>query len=546
MAGYDPNLMSQARASMGLPALGGVQPLTPDEQALGQAQADQLAAQDAYVAANQAHQPEMLPPAMQPQAFAAPIPLDWQPSQPQVQQPAPAIAPPQPAPTPVRVPGAGGDIRAGAGPANPLGGMLSDATKRREAADAARTQAGIDADMALEGQALGNEQLGAIRQRVAEQTGANRREAAAADAEAQRKMDDAYDSHLKATEKTSARKREVDDYIGNYQVKDRRGTMQKAMGAIAVATGMLVDQVNLVAGLNAGQNIQTNRGAMSMELINRQIDRDLEAQREMLANKRTQSAALGTELGQAQARWGDTKEALLTARQLKLDQFEKSLEAIKAQGASEESSVLADQTIDAIRMQKAQIDEQRAQSDYEKAFNDEQRFKQVQYAQTMAGRPRTPTTKEALELEGKALDNAKKRQELGQAPATKLTADQQKVASFLKGYESSARTLAQAVASGEGAPGVLERNVPDVFRSTGALAAETAENAMIEADLRIESGASISDGDIAAKRRSMGLDSSDPSIRLAARRKLLESHNAKREGLGLDPMAPVVRRGAAQ
>lgn len=556
--GYDPELMRRAREAMGYAPMSA----PPGAPMSG---GDLLAEQDALLAQQQAEDAAMAGGAMLPpdQVMSVPPaalppeenqqslmsePLASYPEERPAQAEQPA-GPPTPRPTQL-----GGQRRlaGGGGIANPLPAMVRDAGARRDQAAKGLNDAQLAGDVAAAGLEQSAEELSATRQKTFEDIAKQRDAASRANTQAAQRLDDELDTHMKARAKVETRQREVANFIGSYQPKDRRNMGQKVLGALAVTFARMTDQVNLAAGLNIGLNVQTNLGATTASMIERGIDRDLEQQRMMLENKRTQLAAAGTELGQLDQRYGQRRENVLLGKAMKIDQAIEAMEGIKARGLGEEQSVLANQTIDELRLKRAEIDQQVMKADYEKAYQEERQGKLAIFAQQAAAaaaraKANKPlSAKEALELEGKALDNEGKRRDLARGPAAKLTAEQQKQASYLTGYESSARTLATAVAGGEAAPGAIEKSLPDAFRSTDALAAQTAENAMIEADLRIESGASISDGDIAAKRRSMGLDSSDPRIRTEARRKLLESHNAKRVGLGLDPVAPVVRKGAAR
>lgn len=549
MAGYDPNLMNQARQSMGLAPLGGapgVQPLTPDEQAMAQEQALRLDMQDAYAAASPVHQgdPITMP---QPQGLTPSIPLDWQPQQPQAVQFAPPPprqdAAPSPGPTAARMPAMGGGARM---PASPIGGMLKDATARRQEAESGMRSAEIGGDMATTNLQQSAEDLGQVHARNASEVAGVQQRSAREGEAYQRQLADQQDSYHKASAKAESEQRQIGEFISGYQPKDRRSMGQRVMSALAVVTASLLDQVNLVAGMNMGAPVQTDHGARAADLVQRGIDRDIDMQRQMLDNKRTALAAKGTELGQLRERFGDGVDTLRLARAMKIEQAQQEIEAAKSRGMSQEAGVIADQTIAALEQQRQNELMSVSADRFKQHYAQEQALKQAQYQQTLAGRPKVMSTKEALDLEGKALDNAKKRQELGGDGEKPLTPEQKKRQSLFTGKDQAANVIARAVASGDAAPSMFGRMAEGtVLRGEKGDEMDTAIAAMKDVLLRDESGASISEGDKASKVDAWGLERGGEA-RKRGLRMMLDEYNARRESVGLDSLKPVVRRGAAR
>ncbi len=558
MAGYDPRLVNQALAMQGgsfrIPLPGEVQPLTPAEQSFGQQVAAAQDAQAAQAEADAAAAGYTHGGMAAPAPSVQPIGLDWQPK----------VAPAQPAPSraaqePAQQPSAGEPMRwpgaargaGGGGGSNPLPGMITDATDRRRDAEkrvSEQESAGDYASASLEQSA---EDISTSRAEMYSGISDIQRRQAEEGEAYQRQLVDMQDSHVKASAKTQQEARELTSFVGSYQPKDRRSMGERVTGALAVAFSGLADQANLVAGLNAGMNIQTNRAGQMMDMIQRSIDRDLEKQRMMLDNKRTALAAKNTELGQIREKFGDSVDTLKLGRAMKLEQAAQEVEALKSRGLSAEQAAVADQTIAGLRLDRANMLQGISEQRFQQHFGDEQRLKVARYNQQQAAaaaqaRANQPmSTKEALELEGKALDNEGKRRELaGGGTGKPLSAEQLKRQSFLTGVEESARGLAAAVAGGEAAPGAWGRNTPDMLRGTQAIELETNINALKGILLRDESGASISEEDQKAKIAGWGIERGDEASRRRGLRLMLDEYNARRASTGLAPIQPIVRRGA--
>jgi hypothetical protein len=123
----------------------------------------------------------------------------------------------------------------------------------------------------------------------------------------------------------------------------------------------------------------------------------------MLDNKRTALAAKSSELGQMRERYGDGVESIKLARAMKIDQYQKELEAVIARGGSKEAVLTAQDAIGMLEQQKQQLFFERSQSLYQ----------QEMASRAAAARANRPmTAKEALDLRSKELDIAKKEQDL--------------------------------------------------------------------------------------------------------------------------------------
>jgi hypothetical protein len=134
----------------------------------------------------------------------------------------------------------------------------------------------------------------------------------------------------------------------------------------------------------------------------------------MLNNKKTAAAAAGTEVGQLYQKFGANVDTLQLARAMKLDQSINAMQAIQQRGLSKEDAVTANETIARLALERDNIMGYIARKDYDSASNEEKNLKMAEYnrQRAAAAGQRPPSPKEAVELEGKVLDNAKKRQEL--------------------------------------------------------------------------------------------------------------------------------------
>lgn len=206
----------------------------------------------------------------------------------------------------------------------------------------------------------------------------------------------------------------LNDEAAAIQIRDRRSTGQRVLGAIAIALGGMQDQNNLVAGLKQGLNVQTHNADQAMAMINESIERDLAIQRANLDNKRNSAAAKYSELGIARDTIKDVDAQETMAKAALMDKYALGLDAIKAQGMGETATTTAQLAAEQLRgnarAMRAQTLEQTAAKD-----EDRQWALQVQREQERKAAARGPkqmSPKELADLEGKLLDNASKRREL--------------------------------------------------------------------------------------------------------------------------------------
>lgn len=295
---------------------------------------------------------------------------------------------------------------------NPVPSILKDTTAEKDEAKAGAKSHELEREVAQAGVEQGTQDLADTR------AGTYSKVADVQDRLSEnlkpydKQLADLQDSHNKATERIGIEQQERSKFMREFVPKDRRSTAQKVVGALAVVFSGLADQANLVAGLNVGQNIQTNRMDAMMSLVQRGIDRDLEQQQAMMDNAKTAHAALGTELGQLNAKFGGDVDTLSIAKAMKYEQAATEIEALKSRGLGAEQQPLADEAIGRLRMESesllAGVDRER----YASLRNEEQRLKMIR-AHQLAG-PKPISAKEALQLQGMALANEKARRELDQ------------------------------------------------------------------------------------------------------------------------------------
>jgi hypothetical protein len=414
----------------------------------------------------------------------------------------------------------------------------------RDEANQARIDADISTDMQAELTQMEGEQKSETAKLMAER---------AAQTQA-----DLEEAGRIASEKRSIKEAVANDVQGQYkklsddaaaiEIADKRSTGQKVMGAIAIALSALGDQGNLAAGLNIGLNVQTHNAERVAGMISEAVERDLAIQRANLDNKKDAANAKLTELGLAQSAIKDVDAQEMAAKAALMDKYALGLDAIKAQGLGESATTSAALAAEKIRGDaaalRAQAMEGQAVKEEDRLFAMErEREKERKAAAAARARANQPmSAKEALELEGKALDNAKKRQELESPDGGKpLSAEQKKRQSLFEGKDDAARFIAGAVANGEAAPGLIARNTPNLTAEADQM--DTAIAAMKDVLLRDESGASISDGDKQSKVDAWGLERG-AEARKRGLRMMLDEYNARRASVGLPPINPIVRRGA--
>lgn len=171
------------------------------------------------------------------------------------------------------------------------------------------------------------------------------RDAAIADFEADQRESDAFHQEAIAVsrESVAAARKQAREHPA---AKDRRGIGAKISAAIAMALGAFG------ASINGGPNV-------AMQIINDAIGRDLDEQREELAQKKGVLAGALNELGERTREYGDSKKAELIYRDQMLERGKARLEEIQ-------STVGMDQQTEARLLDMhAQITEQQAQGELE-------------------------------------------------------------------------------------------------------------------------------------------------------------------------------------
>ena len=251
-----------------------------------------------------------------------------------------------------------------AGLRNPLPGIERDA--RARAADAERGFADATTDFVA-----GNEQQRQAALDAGEAQAATARRLANLDREAAFDMagrEELHKARVKAFEDSTAKTHDeiksLEDDVANGEPKDRRSPGQKALSVIAIMLGGIGQGFSRAGGVDT-----PNAG---LEMVNLQIQRDLDRQRELLANKRTALAAKQSDLGIAREKFGATQQADQAAYLMSLKRFETEAQAAKNEGLSKEASAAADQLIGQLQQRQGEVlmnlhgsllDKNRAQAD---------------------------------------------------------------------------------------------------------------------------------------------------------------------------------------
>lgn len=469
MAGFDPTMVNQALAMQGsayrVPTLEEARANAAQFPALPQAGQDVSMLEQAAAA----QQLPMVGEGDVAPGFSmvpAPEPQVVQAAEPELVAPAPVQAQPQEQPqrqyTPQELAILLGRQRQGGGVANPVPQMLSDTTARRQTSESLTNAYEAQGDEASAGMQQAAADVGEARQAtygdVAKVYDAQAKETTAY----QQQVADVEDTTNKAMSSVQQEERDISDWMEkNRAPRDRRGVAQKVTGALAVAFSGLADQAILAASMNAGTPVQTDRMGAMVSLIQRGIDRDLESQRQMYDNARTQLAGKQTEYGQLREKKLDDRQALAVGRALGLERAANEIDAIKARGLSAEQVPLAEQAAEALRLERANLLQGVYNQRFEQAFNRENQLKMLRYQQSQ---PKRVSEKERLDNEGKALANEKARRELeggggangayglqtlpGATPSEKGTQETQKLVSAAEGIRATIAQLRGMAAKG--------------------------------------------------------------------------------------------------
>ena len=585
MAGFDPTKANEALTRLGstyrvpVPAQvasvpAGVSPvgglpvdtleaLSPAEQAFAQraaAAGDEQRTQDAL--ADMTRMPGVAHEAPQalPSVGAGTPSLEWQPPTP----PAARVQSVNPFQTqgvegPARAPLFAQPRAGAANPRSPIAGMAKDAGFRAEEERIAAEEAQAGIDTAVAGQ-----QDAIRRQAQAQEEGGKAQEALLLKASAlqQRQAREAMDADADqaAIEAGKLTNMEKDaEEIGKFEVKDRRTAGTKAMAAIAIGLGELGAGISRAFGVGGQQNT-------ALQIINDGVEKSLQAQEALLNNKKTALGAKQTALGIAQARYKDAKVARQYAHELETAGTIKELEAAKAKAGSPEAKAVADGLI--ARLSEGLHGSQlaRHQSLYDRDLAQAQQLRLAKYDEEKraASGGRQDLTMEQLEYLVKNKQATADQQKSYAEAKNKLEVDgkghlsdgDKKLARLAAGVEPAYKHLLKYTGADAEIPyfGVREGTewIPDVTTPKETLLFRASNAAIDNVLLRDESGASISDSDIAAKKRSWGEGSGDPEIRKEGMRRKLAEFEARRangveqEGLSGTAATSKVRKGAVK
>lgn len=415
----------------------------------------------------------------------------------------------------------------------PIPGNFSEAignysTASQVAADAIRTDAEVKA------QAL--EQQAAVEQQQAQELALRQQAFEAEQAE-----------RAKVREETMAEFKQLSDQATNLQAKDSRTTGQRVMGVLAVALAGLGDAFSRMGG-------QTSNYAGAVQAgIDRQIERDLDAQREAINGKRQAAAMKLTELGLARQQFTDAQDAEKFAESQISLRYATQLRATAAKSNSEVAKSAAEVTAsaleakangeiaelmnrrDAQKMRSRLMDGQKSAAGGGGALSATDLLdkldkglpmskKEMDYALKLdAARDRDAAREDRAE-------NAEKNRASKPAPGEKPEPEGvMKARALIKSSERPAAAVEQFLKSGDSLPGYISANSPDALAGDKAALYWGNVDSVARDLLRYESGASISteetEGLIARSK------SSSEAVRRQAVQRLLDKRNAIMESL---------------
>lgn len=532
----------------------GVQPLTPDEQAMGAAMAQQ---QDA---AGNAH-PGM--PSAAPVASGAPD-LSWQPPPSAGVNPfdssAPGGAVPpgaltgsmEPPPTELTQPLLQSTrTRGKVSVRSPYQELRSDAAARQQSAEAAASGYEAQGDEDLAAQQVAIEGQGDQAQQSAERV-----------AGLERDMGKSNDQYLRMLQHTHAAQQDIERGLQtkidddakflqeNAEPKDRRTWKTKAGQAIAIMLSGYGNALASAGGADPGPNV-------AMQIVQSSIDRDLENQQKMLGNRKTAMAARQDSLGQARGRYQDDRDAMQFARVMELDKWKSAVDAEIRSGLGAEAKTKAEALSAGLGQQRSDMLASLYANRGEKARTEAVQAGLAQWQleqRASAGQDPLKRAKLMAEIDKIVADTGKSRAEamkmLGLTPQSEadMPEGQRKQRSLLKGVAPAVQQIEQMIASGD-SPSYAAQKLPDLLRSSDSLSKDASVNAVADILLRDESGAAIGKDEQEKKKRGWGITSSDPAVRREGLKRMLYEYRSR---LGEQPPAasattdPRVRPGAAR
>jgi hypothetical protein len=276
-----------------------------------------------------------------------------------------------------------------------------------------------------------------------------------------------------------------------------------------------------------------------MAMIDRSIQLDLQRQQELLANKRTALAAKNTELGRMMERY-DKDTAYSAAYAMKVDQYQRALGSVKSAGATAEANSAIDAMKVELGMKRDAAIEGFAQ----------QRYKASLQAQGPSLSQILDIESKKLSLEGKALDNAAKRQEMSDGP--KLLGEERKVQRSLGAVKPAYDRLTKWASKGD-TPYLGVRSgttiVPDALTPDENLSYRADVMQVAGQALRDDSGAVLGPHELSDKLDRLGVFAGSAERRQQGLRDLMYEYNARLQRGKLTPEQEAARRlspGAAE
>jgi hypothetical protein len=255
---------------------------------------------------------------------------------------------------------AGGGSGGGARRPSLLTEQSAIAAESRDRAEQTRRDADISTDMQAGLTAMKGEQEGAMYSAAAEHARGSQAELE----EIGRLSEQRRAAKIAAAERVSAQVKDANEKAANIQIRDRRSTGQRVMGALAVGLSSLSDAWT---GDNASVQV--------MSMVNEAIQRDLDIQRDNLKNARDTASAKLTEYGLAMDAVRDEDAQRLLAEGALKAKYAIGFDAIKNQGMSEAATTTAAIAAEQLRREAAQLKAQGAELE---AARDEERVFQLQ------------------------------------------------------------------------------------------------------------------------------------------------------------------------
>lgn len=293
----------------------------------------------------------------------------------------------------------GGTAPVSGGPKNPLPAIQKRAEGDAAEAKRAAEEAGVSLDVASQHQQDAVTEVGEAKSRAYEGTaGISSRMAGEADAQHELALQRQI-ARNEAMAKTEREIQDINSEADKITPKDRRTTAQRVGSIIAMSLATVGDAFMALAGQKGTALNDT------MAILDANVQKDLDEQREALSRKRATAKAKESELGRAREKYGDDIAADKIAYDMMLKKYEFETQALLNTSLSEQARAEAQNLLGQIQEKRALNQQEISTRIYERnqATAEQAALQRYQSAQAAAAaRMRSDPTIAELEAEAAA------------------------------------------------------------------------------------------------------------------------------------------------